>query len=177
MVFNAANFNCFHFVLPGNPAQKRPKPLPERGADQRSALFGAEHAMVIGAHVGHACYSAVPSGLAQFKSISPALKRRAILRMSLRDKPMAEPLVAGPTFISFTLPDIRSPGLIWAPSQTFSPSLHRRSAGRGVPKGGNRIALQWLTRGTPHNVFSFPLGVRISNASLNAVARVTPCAP
>ena len=54
VVFYAANFEGLHAVLSRDAAQERPEPLPERRREQRSALFGAEYAMVIRTHVGHA---------------------------------------------------------------------------------------------------------------------------
>ena len=54
VVYYAANFDGLQPVLSRDAAQERPEPLPERRREQRSALFGAEDAMVIRAHIGHA---------------------------------------------------------------------------------------------------------------------------
>src|SRR5258706_16132266 len=88
MVFHAAHFKCFHFVLAGNTAQKWPESLTQKRRNHRPGFFGAENSVEIRAHVRHANHSAVPSGL-NAMPIFPALKRRAILMMSLRDKARA----------------------------------------------------------------------------------------
>src|SRR5258707_11564 len=78
----------FHFVLAGNAAQKWPESLTQKRRNHRPAFFGAENSVEMRAHVRHANHSAVPSGL-NAMPVFPALKRRAILMMSLRDKERA----------------------------------------------------------------------------------------
>jgi hypothetical protein len=84
VVFHAADFDGLHFVLPGDAAKKRPEPVTQFRRDEPPPFFGAENTMNIGTDVGHGIHSAVPSELMQFR-IFPALKRRAIFKMSLRD--------------------------------------------------------------------------------------------
>ena len=65
MVLDAANFNGLHFMLAGDAAKEGPKSFAQGRGDHGTAFLGAEHAMIIGGDVGHAGYSAVPSGLGQ----------------------------------------------------------------------------------------------------------------
>ena len=65
MVFNPADLDGLHFVLPCDPAQEWPEPVAECRSDERATFLGAENAMEIGADIGHAGHSAVPSGLMQ----------------------------------------------------------------------------------------------------------------
>jgi hypothetical protein len=51
MVCHATDFNGLDFVPPRNAAQKWPKPFAQRRGDERAALFGAEHAMMVGTDV------------------------------------------------------------------------------------------------------------------------------
>jgi len=78
VIFHTADFDGLHLVVARNPTEKGPEPVAQFRRDYGATFFGAEDAMVIGADVGHAVYSAVPSGLAQC-GIGPALKRRAIV--------------------------------------------------------------------------------------------------
>lgn len=54
MVGHAADFQRGHFVLTRDAAEKRPETFLQFGRDERTPFFGAEHAMKIGADVGHA---------------------------------------------------------------------------------------------------------------------------
>jgi len=51
VVFDATNSDGLHFVLPRDTAQEGPEPFPELRRDLRTALFGAENTMEIGADV------------------------------------------------------------------------------------------------------------------------------
>jgi hypothetical protein len=54
MISHAADLDGFHFVLPGDAAQKRPESVSERRGDEGPTLFGAENTMMVGTDVGHA---------------------------------------------------------------------------------------------------------------------------
>src|SRR6266536_2595054 len=93
VVFHAADFDGLHLVLPCDATQERPQSFAQCRRDQAATLFGAENVMEIGTNVRHANHSAVPSGLVQcgkHPGVETTLKRRAILRESLRDKAEVE---------------------------------------------------------------------------------------
>ena len=69
----------------------------ELGGNQRPALLGAEHAMVMGADVRHALIQPSLRDLGDIEFSIPTLKRWAILSLSLRDKDTRElPNASGP---------------------------------------------------------------------------------
>ena len=47
VIFNPADFDGLHFVLPGDAAEKWPEPLAKFWSDERTAFLGAENAMEI----------------------------------------------------------------------------------------------------------------------------------
>src|SRR5437879_10725848 len=57
VVLRPADRDGFHFVLPRDAAQERPKSLAKRRGDKRTAFFRAEDAMKIGTDVRHARHS------------------------------------------------------------------------------------------------------------------------
>ena len=71
MVRHATDLNSLHLILPRDAAQERPESIAQLRRDERPALFGAKDAMVVGADVGHASHSAVPSGLWQLRTPVP----------------------------------------------------------------------------------------------------------
>ena len=73
MVFNAADFQSAHFILPRDAAEKWPESFAQLRSDKRASFFGAEHAMVIRTHVGHGGISAVSSGLVTLQ-IKPGIE-------------------------------------------------------------------------------------------------------
>src|SRR4030095_15070005 len=73
VIFNAADFDGFHFVLPRDAAQERPEPFAQRWREEGAAVFGTENAMEIRTDVGHAAHSAVPSGVVQSRTV-PGVK-------------------------------------------------------------------------------------------------------
>src|SRR5690606_30805119 len=87
MVRDAANFDCFKNVLPGDPAYEWPKPFSNFRCDYGQASFGSKYTMKIGAHVGHNAEFNRPFGTHGNSNQHPALKRRAIVMTSLRDSP------------------------------------------------------------------------------------------
>ena len=54
VIGHTADFNRLHFVLPRNATEEGPKPFRKFWRNKRSAFFGAEHTMEIGADVRHA---------------------------------------------------------------------------------------------------------------------------
>src|SRR6267378_4266588 len=62
MIFDTANFDGFHLILPRNAAQKWPEPFAQGWCDRGATVFAAENAMEIRTDVGHPADSAVPSG-------------------------------------------------------------------------------------------------------------------
>jgi len=79
MVWHAADFDGFHFVFTGNAAQIWPKAVTEVGRDERTALFGAEHAMKQGTDIGHARIQPSLRDLGNTELRPPTLKRWVIV--------------------------------------------------------------------------------------------------
>ena len=75
MVLDTTNFDGGHFVFPCDTAQIRPEPLLKSRRDYWPAVFGAKDTVMVGADIGHAHDSAVPSGLRQLRNRVPNLKR------------------------------------------------------------------------------------------------------
>ena len=70
MICHAADFDGLHLVLSRDAAEKRPESVSEQWGDEGMTFLGAEDAMMVGADIGHAEYSAVPSGLGQFQTLT-----------------------------------------------------------------------------------------------------------
>src|SRR2546429_1909546 len=65
VIFDSANLDRHHFILPRNAAQERPKAFLQGRCNHGTPLFGTKNTMVVGADIGHMQDSAVPSGLMQ----------------------------------------------------------------------------------------------------------------
>jgi len=89
VVFDSADFNGLHFVAAHDTAQEWPEPFGKRRRDEPATLLGAEDAMVVGTDVGHATIQPSLRDLGKLTFV-PALKRRAILTLSLRDRERAK---------------------------------------------------------------------------------------
>lgn len=71
VIGHTTDLNGLRLVLACDAAQEWPEPVTQLRRDEGPAVFGAEHAMVVGADVGHAKNSAVPSGLWQHRTRFP----------------------------------------------------------------------------------------------------------
>ena len=84
VIFDTADFDGFHFVLARDAAEERPEPIAQCRCDKGATFFRAKDAVVVGTDIGHAGYSAVPSGLVQFQTV-PGVETPGYCRLSLRD--------------------------------------------------------------------------------------------
>ena len=80
MIFHAADFEGFEFVVPGDPADEREEAFVKGGCELRAAVFGGEIAMKVRGDVRHAGVFSRPFGTASISFVVPALKCRAIVR-------------------------------------------------------------------------------------------------
>src|SRR6266481_6865339 len=71
MIRHAADLDRRHLILPRDAAQEWPESVAQLRRDERPAFFDAKDAMVVGANVGHANHSAVPSGLRSIMNSQP----------------------------------------------------------------------------------------------------------
>ena len=53
MIGHSTDFERFHFILPGDASEKRPKAPPQLRSDYGAAFLGAEYTMEIGTRVRH----------------------------------------------------------------------------------------------------------------------------